>query len=604
MLAASAPGASSSVTVTFNVTGSTVLDASACQSARADQGTSFGSLPAGSTGTSGADCSVTFGSGSDTSMLRIAQLDQHGSAMYAPADGTLDTSFAGGYATFDEGGDEYLYAAVQQPDGKLVVSGYYNDDVIVARYLQDGTQDPSFGPGGTAIIDLGGNEDARAVALQPDGKIVIAGSTDLGGDNQVFVARLDALGGLDTAGFGVGGIRYIDPTGNNDAANQVFIEDDGSITIGGAANGTAGIDETSVDSSRFFVARVNSSGNIDTNYGTSSGWTIMPGTMDNIYRGGTHFDDGRIMLGGNDSYDAIVASFDADGQPDPAFGGGSGRVAIDLGGDDYAQSVIAAPDGGVFVGGNTDAVDPDFDISAFKLTASGGLDSSWGDGDGISDFISIGVGPFDDTFGVTLQASGRLLVFGHYDPAGPDDRNLAIVSFDTDGSPSSTFGTNGIWTKDISTDEESTGNSIALADGRLAMLANDPNDAFILVFKGWPIPNYDADGEDNIPGNGDDDDFTTADAALFGACLRTVSGAGVSGTWTEDPGANCAATDTDAWNAVPATLGAPGSKVAESTTVGTVDATVALRFGVRTAPDQRLGSYVAPVVFEVVAPTG
>ncbi|MCB0879006.1 MAG: hypothetical protein KDC46_08500, partial [Thermoleophilia bacterium] len=143
-----------------------------------------------------------------------------------------------------------------------------------------------------------------------------------------------------------------------------------------------------------------------------------------------------------------------------------------------------------------------------------------------------------------------------------------------------------------------------LADGRLAMLANDPNDAFILVFKGWPIPNYDADGEDNIPGNGDDDDFTTADAALFGACLRTVSGAGVSGTWTEDPGANCAATDTDAWNAVPATLGAPGSKVAESTTVGTVDATVALRFGVRTAPDQRLGSYVAPVVFEVVVPTG
>ena len=83
------------------------------------------------------------------------------------------------------------------------------------------------------------------MALQPDGKIVIAGSTDVGGDNELLIARLDALGGLDTTGFGVGGVGRIDPTSGDDAANQVFIEDDGSITVGGGANGT--VDSVSSD---------------------------------------------------------------------------------------------------------------------------------------------------------------------------------------------------------------------------------------------------------------------------------------------------------------------------------------------------------------------
>lgn len=93
-------------------------------------------------------------------------------------------------------------------------------------------------------------------------------------------------------------------------------------------------------------------------------------------------------------------------------------------------------------------------------------------------------------------------------------------------------------------------------------------------------------------------DFTNG-TNMFGACLHTV-GAGVTATWTPD--ATCGTTSGAHWKPVPATSGTAGAKVAEALTTGT-SYTVGLRFGARTAASQAPGSYVAPVVLEVLAPT-
>jgi uncharacterized delta-60 repeat protein len=120
-------------------------------------------------------------------------------ARYTP-DGTLDTSFGpsrtGTVFTDFEGFQDLAHAIVLQPDGKIVVAGEAtlpNRDFALARYTTDGTLDPAFSGDGKVRARFGPGAIARAIALQPDGKIVAAGS--VGGD--VALARYTTHGSLD-----------------------------------------------------------------------------------------------------------------------------------------------------------------------------------------------------------------------------------------------------------------------------------------------------------------------------------------------------------------------------------------------------------------------
>jgi uncharacterized delta-60 repeat protein len=127
------------------------------------------------------------------------------------ANGSLDESFGeGGIATTNFGTFDYgsAYSVAVQPDGKLVAAGYSyrfdgstGRDFTLVRYRADGSEDETFGTGGTVISDLtGGEEQAEDVAIQTDGKIVAAGASPEG----FTVARYRANGSLDD-GFGSGG---------------------------------------------------------------------------------------------------------------------------------------------------------------------------------------------------------------------------------------------------------------------------------------------------------------------------------------------------------------------------------------------------------------
>jgi uncharacterized delta-60 repeat protein len=270
------------------------------------------------------------------------------------SDGTIDPSFGvGGAATTEfEGYDRgaYAIASALQTDGKIVVAGNVYKAravaVAVARYLPDGSPDPAFGVGGEATFPV--VFSAADMALQPDGNIIVAGTTwrrrpTLQGD--LSLIRILPDGSLDTT-FGDGGLAAAD-LGANEAGYAVAIQPDGRILSAGVTV------EDNVSS--FAFARHLVDGDPDLTFGDS-------GVQSVSFDGGAYVtavaidEDGRIVavgirvagVGANDDF--ALARLLSDGSLDSAFGA-SGRVVSDLGGGDEATDVLIQPDGNIVVGG-------------------------------------------------------------------------------------------------------------------------------------------------------------------------------------------------------------------------------------------------------------
>lgn len=165
--------------------------------------------------------------------------------------GALDTAFAGtGIVQTDLSatvGDAF-YSVIVQPDGKIVAAGYANvaagsDALAVVRYLSNGSLDASFGTGGIVLIDVtAGPDSLRSVTLQPDGKIVAAGTADAGSaSSDMVVVRLHPGGALDTS-FGGTGVVRIDISGFTDYGSRVLLQSDGAILVAGTASNGANND--------------------------------------------------------------------------------------------------------------------------------------------------------------------------------------------------------------------------------------------------------------------------------------------------------------------------------------------------------------------------
>ena len=113
------------------------------------------------------------------------------------ADGSPDPSFGtGGLVTADFGGDDIGSSAALAPGGKIVMVGTsvvgLASYIVVLRRNADGSQDNTFNGNGRVLLDYGGANDGRAVAVQPDGKIIVAGSANPNGD--MAVTRLQVNG--------------------------------------------------------------------------------------------------------------------------------------------------------------------------------------------------------------------------------------------------------------------------------------------------------------------------------------------------------------------------------------------------------------------------
>jgi uncharacterized delta-60 repeat protein len=323
------------------------------------------------------------------------------------ADGSLDTTFGtNGLVTIDfdhgTGGDQADGVALQS-DGSIVVAGTTrgsesnSEAFAVARLTSAGALDATFGAGtGQQTIQFVGSmgdDQAYAVAVQPDDKILIAGSTETASGSDVAIVRLTQNGSAD-AGFGDAGrvtfgFGLPGATAEADNANGVAIDAQGRIVIAGTANESAPNDEI-----RFGVARLLADGTLDPAFNGNGTTTIAfdPGTgISNAYAFGIVVEsDGKLLIPGyaNTSplsmlnMDVAAARLNDDGTPDPTFGdNGRATVGFDLeaNGIDAAVAAAEQPDGRVLLVGTAVNSSMQYAIS-LRLETDGSLDATYGTG--------------------------------------------------------------------------------------------------------------------------------------------------------------------------------------------------------------------------------
>jgi uncharacterized delta-60 repeat protein len=215
-------------------------------------------------------------------------------ARYLPS-GALDPAFGtGGKLTTDLGGGDFVADLAIQPDGAIVAVGGSGAAFALARYLPNGTLDPSFSEDGKVTTDLAGGGAANAVALQSDGKLVVAGRGPCNPMCRDFaLARYNPDGSLD-ASFDGDGKLTTDFGGDVDAAADVAVASDGKLVAVGRGATAVG------QGSGVAVARYHADGSLDSSFDTDgktivSGGTPGPGpTADTL----ALQPGGKILIGG------------------------------------------------------------------------------------------------------------------------------------------------------------------------------------------------------------------------------------------------------------------------------------------------------------------
>jgi uncharacterized delta-60 repeat protein len=325
--------------------------------------------------------------------------------------GTVDTSFGTNGSTFVEVEGFSGSRIAFQPNEKLIVGGQHGEDFAVVRYNSNGTLDTSFGTNGMGII-LGGSDSYQSlgdIAIQPDGKIVFVGDTSGSQSTrtELIYARFNSDGTED-----IGNILYFSNSHNN-YGKAVAIQPDGKIILSGIITPDDGRGPL------LSLARINQDGSLDvSNFGTGGKVAIPFYEFDNNHSALAIQADGKIVLtgtvfdtGGLNGNLAVVR-FNSNGALDTTFGG-TGIVITDFGADESSDGLVIQPDGKILLEGKTcDSCSGTFGSSDFLLArynSDGSLDTTFGEnGKLISDF-----GDSTAThMGIALQPDNKLVVVG------------------------------------------------------------------------------------------------------------------------------------------------------------------------------------------------
>ncbi len=352
-------------------------------------------------------------------------------------DGSLDSSFGvGGLVVSNVGSGGSARDVTIQEDGKIIASGLADGLAAVVRYTVDGNLDLTFGNNGISLFDLGTGTFAQTVALQKDGKLVVAGTMFSGGGSNFIVARLTNDGTLDST-FGIGGQTIIDFSGNDSSSDTVFdltLQKDGKIVVAGQSNAGG----MSFD---FAVARLNPDGSLDGDFNPTS---FLPGRVLTNFAGVTVTDDrgravaiqkdGKIVVAGEKivggSSDFAVARYNSDGSLDPTFnpaGSLPGTVTTDFSGVgslDSGFSVAIQKDGKIVVAGESFVFGfPQFAVARYKV--NGTLDTSFNPSSIVPGTVTTVVAVMATNNGrtVAIQQDGRIVV------GGGSDNNFALVRY-------------------------------------------------------------------------------------------------------------------------------------------------------------------------------
>jgi len=413
------------------------------------------------------------------------------------APGDLDTTFGiGGVLTTNFGGTyDWAYAVAVQPDGRIVAAGVSNAgktyDFALARYTADRSLDPTFGHNGIVTSDFEGSYDwAYALALQPDGKLVLDGVSDRSGSQDFALARYLPNGALD-GGFGEGGLA----TGTLrpltvDAVRGVAVQPDGRIL----AAGVTFENEVSLrPNGDFMVARYTADGRPDLTFGIGGVVTtdFEGSSYDELYALALQ-PDGRILTAGvTDSGggpgvlagadDLALARYTPEGILDASFGQG-GKTEIDLGSrDEEIRALALAPDGKIVVAGYTGG-EQQGDLMIGRLDRQGVPDAEFGDrGFAITDSGSRS--RLERLSAVALARGGMIVAGGHV-ARGQGAADFAVLRYDPRGRLDSTFGHDGLATVDLGGREDRVHALAIQSDGKVVAAGASENDFALARFNG------------------------------------------------------------------------------------------------------------------------
>jgi len=357
-------------------------------------------------------------------------------------DGSLDSTFGNAGHAINDFSPPTLSLPTQlalQKDGKIVIAGWgsggtFSIEFALARYNSNGTLDQTFGTGGKVVTGFFGFQDEiYGIAIQPDGKIVAAGRAGKVGVGFLFaVARYNSNGSLDTS-FADGGkftYNFSDPRAYDVAiqsASEVAIQIDGKIVV----VGTTLAFPTFYD---FVTVRLNTDGTFDRSF-AGSGYTLTDFAYSTDNANTLIIQpDGKIIVGGSTFFhslqsDFALVRFNNDGTLDSTFGT-FGKVYTDFAGYyDVAYSVALLRDGRIVLAGETYNPVTGYDFAICLYNKDGSLDTGFGNGGKVqTDFF----GKWDIAVSVAVQQDGKIVAGGLASSYQIDQGDFALARYNVD----------------------------------------------------------------------------------------------------------------------------------------------------------------------------
>ncbi len=430
---------------------------------------------------------------------------------------------AAGTITNLRGGEDEAYAIARQSDGKTVLAGYSEDpaaslrtDFALVRYASDGGLDSDFGTGGVVYTDFDGRSDlARAVGVQDDGRIVVAGQVVVANRTQIGLARYTTDGRLDAGFDGDGRVATTLGATGTSYAQALALRDDGAILVAAVASGASGNDVA--------VLRYLPDGRLDSGFDGDGIARIAVAPAGATAQAMAVDAAGRVVVAGfawnGTNNDVALLRLLPDGALDTGFGGGDGIVTLDLGGtEDRAYAVAVQADGRVVVAGSQKVGTDPSNLLVARFTADGTPDASF-DFDGRLVVRLLGDGAEDVARGVAIRPDGHIVVAGHSGVTTVTLEDVVVLRLNPDGSFDTSFGAAAPGV--ASTDFEGgwdTVYGVAAGPGGTILAAGEVEDFF-------PLRSWDRMGVARFDANGSPDDTFDARNTLDGAAVHVAGGA-------------------------------------------------------------------------------
>ncbi len=354
-----------------------------------------------------------------------------------------------------------------QPDGKAVVIGM--DGFEVARFDLNGTPDNTFD--GDGLAQVPSLQQANALAIQTDGKIVVAGIA-LPGDTDLALARFNSNGSPDTTFDGDGVATLALPL--NQSIFDIAIQPDGKIIVVGNTGSFPSVD--------FFLVRFNANGTPDANFGpTGLGYLTYSLNAFDTFTSVAIQPDGNILAGGvtdgGNFSDFALYRITPNAALDPTFDT-DGKLTTSIRQDDLLDQVLIQADGKILATGNTRNTGGNLDAAVVRYNQNGSLDTSF-DVDGIA---TTNDAAFEETTAAALQPDGKIIVTERRDL-----NTTALIRFTSNGSLDTSFHGDGIFTFPASNYTNTWARAVAVqADGKIIVSGPQGPNIFLSRLLGDP----------------------------------------------------------------------------------------------------------------------